>query len=58
MTKELKIVLVKEMLLELPREAASIARTKEQLSTPPEDRLTNEEWESLFAWLDEVKPRS
>jgi hypothetical protein len=36
----------------------TIARTKEQLSTPPEDRLTNEEWESLFAWLDEVKPRS
>jgi hypothetical protein len=30
MTKELKIVLVKEMLLELPREAASIARTKER----------------------------
>ena len=57
MGKELKIVLIKEMLLELPREGASMLRTKERLSTPPEERLTEEEWEGLFDWLDEVKPR-
>jgi hypothetical protein len=56
-TKSVKIALLQEMLLELPREAASTIRAKECLSMPPEDRLTDEEWERLFDWLDEVNPR-
>ncbi len=58
MNKELKIVLIKEMLLELPREAASMVRTKERLASSPEDRLTEKEWEGICDWLDEVKPKS
>ena len=58
MTKSVKIALMKELLLKLPREAAAMVRAKEQHDEPLEDRLTSEEWDGLFEWLDEVKRRT
>jgi hypothetical protein len=55
MTKQQKIALIQEMLMELPKAAAPMIRAKEQLSSATEERLTHEEWECILEWLDEVK---
>ena len=51
-----KIARIKEMLLDIPREAALHLRTVEQTSRPTEERLTSEDWDGLFDWLDEIRP--
>lgn len=55
MTKQEKIALMQQMLLDAPKSAVPMIRSWEGRDLP-ELRLSDEEWEGLLDWLDEVHP--